>query len=358
MWDSLKRHFITSTDEILGIDIGTGSIKLAEVSWKKGQPLLRNIGFCPLPEAVVAEGTIMQEDTVVSLLRQLLATFPLQGQQVVASIGGRAMFAREILFPSMTITELKEAIQWDIEEYIPYPPDTYYYDCSIIEAPAPEATEMKVLLVASPTKAIDALVRTLKQCGLKVLAIDVEPLALYRTLERAENSLVIDMGAQLSQVTLFQQGSPVVIRNIPIGGQRFTDIVAQVLEVSMDEAEQLKQQHVSLLPPTTFKGELTALQQQISLLVAEFARDIRRTFEYYQIQNKQALIEHLFLTGGAAKIPFLQEHLAQQLEMTFVPYQPLQHLQIHPGLDPLHLEKQILQLGTAIGLALRGKDNS
>jgi len=178
-------------------------------------------------------------------------------------------------------------------------------------------------------------------------------LALYRIFTDAEKAMVIDIGALLSQVTVFQNGSPAVIRNIPIGGQNFTNVIMQTLKIEMSEAERIKQQQLILLNED-IGAEYSDVKHQLELLATEFARDIRRTAEYYQQQNSEAIIDKVFITGGGAKLGNLVEYLALQLDMSAVMHDPLIKLNIPTSFDKAHLAQVAPQLGTAIGLALRG----
>ena len=261
------------------------------------------------------------------------------------------MFARELVFPVMTMEELGVAIKWDLEKYIPYAPNSYYFDYSIVGQGNTE-TEIKVLLVAAPIDNINNIIDIINIVGLKIIAVDVEPLALYRIFTDAEKAMVIDIGALLSQVTVFQNGSPAVIRNIPIGGQNFTNVIMQTLKIGISEAEHIKQQQLILLQEDV-KTEYSEVKHQLELLATEFARDIRRTADYYQQQNKNAIIDKVFITGGGAKLGNLVQYLALQLDMSAVIHDPLAKLKIPASFDKTYLAQVAPQLGTAIGLALR-----
>lgn len=352
MWGKIKKVLLQESSNLLGIDIGTGAIKIVEIHWEKGQPVLKNFGIQELPPNVIEDGAIIDTQRMTELLGQLLANTHTKSKNVVVAVGGRIMFARELLFPTMTMTELGEAIKWDLEKHIPYAPNSYYYDYSIV-GEGTTKNEIKVLLVASQLENVQNLMTVINSVGLKLVAVDVEPLALYRVFTQAERAMVIDIGAFLSQVTVFQNGSPAVIRNIPIGGQSFSNVIRQTLQISFQEAEQLKQQEVFLLKENIDPSYLE-VQEQMQLLVDEFVRDIRRTAEYYQQENNSAIIDKILVTGGGAKLAHLVEYLSGHVEMPAMIYDPLIKLKIPATFDKRYLNELAPQLGTAIGLALRG----
>jgi len=355
MWGKIEKFLLRQSANLIGIDIGTGAIKIVEVIWEKGKPVLKNFGIKDLPPKIIEDGCIIDTERLTELLSQLLANTPTTTKNAVVAVGGRVMFARELLFPTMTMAELGEAIKWDLEKYIPYAPDTYYFDYSIVGKGKTD-NEVKVLLVASPMENVTNIMAVIKDVGLKLVAVDVEPLALYRIFTEAERSMVIDIGAFLSQVTVFQHGSPAVIRNIPIGGQNFSNVIMQTLEIPFSEAEQLKQQHLFLLPEDQEDREeqYSEVKHQMELLVGEFVRDIRRTAEYYQQENSDVVIDKILITGGGAKLGNLVNYLSTQVEFHAEIYDPLVKLSIPGTFDKKHLQQIAPQLGTAIGLALRG----
>jgi len=354
VWKKIEKFLLKKSADLIGIDIGTGSIKLVEIAWQKGRPVLKNFAIKELPANTIADGRIIDSQQLTQALRQVLATTHTYTKNVVVAVGGRIMFARELMFPTMTMEELGVAIKWDLEKYIPYAPNSYYYDYSIVGQGNSE-TEMKILLVAAPIDYVTNMINIIKSVGLSLIAVDVEALALYRIFADAEKAMVIDIGALLSQVTVFQNGSPAVIRNIPIGGQNFTNIIIQTLQVESKVAERIKQQQLILLREDV-ESEYREVKQQLELLATEFARDIRRTAEYFQQQNKDVIIDKVFITGGGAKLGNLVEYLALQLDMSAVMHDPFIKLKIPASFDVAHLAQVGPHLGTAIGLALRGGD--
>lgn len=352
IWKKFQNFLLKQSSNLIGIDIGTGAIKLVEINWEKGKPVLKNFAITHLPDKVIEDGRIIDSEQLTDLLHKLLANTHTSSKNAVVAMGGRVMFARELLFPTMTMAELGEAIKWDLEKYIPYAPNSYYFDYSIVGKGTTE-TEIKVLLVAAPLENVNMLMTIINNVGLKLVAVDVEPLALYRIFTAAEKALVIDIGACLSQVTVFQNGSPAVIRNIPIGGQNFSNVIMQTLDTSFAEAEQLKQKKIFLLQED-LEAEYLVVKQQMELLVGEFVRDIRRTAEYYQQENHDAIIDKIIITGGGAKLGNLLKCLTPQLDLATVISNPLEKLIIPANFDKQYLQQVAPQLGTAIGLALRG----
>ncbi|MEN6413522.1 MAG: type IV pilus assembly protein PilM [Veillonellales bacterium] len=340
--------------DAIGLDIGTSSIKLAEVVWQKERPLLKNLGIAALPEKLMGEGIFSDAGLLTELIRNLLATSGAVSSNVVAAIGSRSVFIREVLFPAMSAEELKEAVKWDMEKYVPYEPDSYYYDFAVV-GPGETELELKILLTAAPKENVNELVTVLKNCGLKPRAVDIEPLALLSTLSGADNAVIVDIGGMFSQVILFQQGSPVAARAIPLGGNRFTEVIRQSLELPFAEAEHLKQRQQGLLQRVDAAGkDASEIHQQMELLVNELAREVQRTIEYYRIQHKAAAVEKIFLAGGGARLANLAPYLAAQMDIPLTVHDPFGTVETAASFDRQYLTEIAPQYAVALGLALRG----
>ncbi|XEQ92607.1 Cell division protein FtsA [Sporomusa carbonis] len=352
--DKVARWLVRRPTNIVGIDIGSGAVKMAEVAIQQDTPLLKAVGIAELPENILEDGYVADIPALAGVLNRLLNTSGIGAQAAVMAVSGRNVFVREVMFPAMSYEELREAIKWDMEKYVPYDPDSYYYDFAIAGTGKTEL-EIKVLLVAAPNDLINGLVAAVKEAGCKPIAVEIEPLALQRTIPGAANCLVIDIGDSVSQIHVFQSGSPSITRPIPLGGRRFTEVIMSALDLEFTEAERLKQRQMGLLQRVDYEGERSFLHQQLFFVVEELAREVRRTYEYYQIQNREAIVEKIILTGGGAKLDNLAHHLAAQLEdIQVILHNPLAGIGISPSLDAGYVGEIDLRLAMPIGLALRG----
>ncbi len=351
----LQQWLTNGPASTVGLDIGSGVLKLAEIDWHKNLPLLKAVGLAALPDGVVRDGTILDRAVLAETLRQLLVTAGVTGTHAIISASGHAVFIRELIFPAMTTEELRQAIRWDLDKYIPSDADKYYFDFVVIGA-GKEPHEIRVLLAAAPQAMIDAIIAVCKESGLIPVAIDIEPLAVSRTLAAgAANSLVIDIGQKVCQLNILQDKCPVVSRLISLGGARYTDVVMRSLELDMHNAELIKKRQRGLLEAPENGGDLTYIHKQLLLIVEELGLEIRRTADYYQVQNREAVIANIILTGGGALLDNLAINLAAQLGGIEVRLNnPLSEIAISKSLDSEWLNSIAAQLTVAVGLALRG----
>jgi len=348
----LGNWLIKQPASAVGIDIGSSCVKAAEVSFGNRQKVLRAVGVLDLPKNVMEDGVITNAKALTEVIRQLLINSGIVSREVVVAVSGRLVFVREVMLPVMNQAEIKEAIKWDMEKYVPYEPGSYYYDFAVV-GPGNNELEIKVLLVAAPHELVNTLVNVIKQADCIPIAIDIEPLAIYRSLSDAKTAMIIDIGSQVSQLMLFQGASPAVSRFIPIGGLSFTEVIMRTLGLDYAEAERLKQRRHS--ENSDFEGKQLLIYQQFDLLVDELAREVRRTVEYYQAQNREAVFDKLYLTGGGAKLTNLPQYIAAKLGgVPVLLHNPLTAVTLSPGIDTHYLQDMALQFALSIGLAMRG----
>ncbi len=351
--EKIESFFFNDSYQAIGIDIGTDSLKIAEIYWRDGRPILRSTGIIDLPANIIEDGSITDSETLTELIRQVINVSGTTAKEVVMAVGGLNIFLREVMFPLMDESELREAIKWDMEKYIPFAPDSYFFDFAVIGT-ARSGLELKVLLAAAPQEIVNSVTDIVKNVGLQPVAVGAEPLAIIRTLAKAENSLIIDIGGQATQLIIFQNGSPSITRMIPIGGHHFTGIVMRSLELDYNEAEQLKKYQKGLLPQVDSPGEQSDLHLRMDNLVGELTREIRRTIEYYHTQNKEAVIDKMYLSGGGAKLDNIIQYIEKYLDRQVIMLDPLAGIDVAPSFDKKYLHDMASQLAVAIGLALGG----
>ena len=358
----IKQHFIGKSDKLLGLDIGTGFVKVAQVKFHGKQPILTHLGLVELPTEVVEDGYIVDKERLAATIRECVVASRAESKAVVVGLGGRNVFSREITMPAMPEVELAEAIKWGLEEYVPYPIDSFYYDFAVM-GPSEDGIKLQILLVAAPHAVVDPLIEAVTAAGLQLVAIETEALAMFRTLRdqgksrsSRDNCLILDLGAQLSQISIFQQGAPMFTRIIPLGGLQFTQVIMRTMELDFDEADQLKLQRIGLLQPIDYRGELSAAHPEFELLITELAREIRRTIDYYITQNNRAVIDRIYLAGGGANFENLLPHVSSQLDMTIELHNPLEFIKTASALEPRFIQNVGPQMAVAIGLAMRGDE--
>ena len=238
---------------VLGLDIGTSRIKFVEARGGRSGPIIVNVGMGMAPRDTIANGVIVDPDTLGAAVRQLLAEYGVRTRSVVSSVASQSsLVVRPIEVPRMSRDELKSTMQWEVDRHIPFAASEVVMSFEPLVAPEElpeEAQNMEVLLAVAQEDMIEAHVQTLFNAGLNPIALDVEPLSASRSLidiigqEGAYDRTyaLLNIGANTTDLSIFRPGGLMSFtRPIPIAGDSLTNAVAEALGYEFHEAERVK----------------------------------------------------------------------------------------------------------------------
>lgn len=237
---------------VLGIDIGSDATKMVELKLARGGvELVGGPVVFKTPPQTVQGGVIVEPQAVGGAIKERMGAF--STKKCICSVGGQSSLVVRISeMPKMSAADLKEAIQWELERQTTFPPDQVIYDYCVIERPdtPADAPNMEVLLAAAHEDLINAHVETLHAAGLQPVAIDIEPLALSRSIveiygeQYADQTVaVVNLGNTLADIAIIRRGLLSFVRSIPTAGESLTRAISQAFVVDTDEAERIKRQH-------------------------------------------------------------------------------------------------------------------
>lgn len=235
-------------NSVLGVDIGSRSIKIAEVKNQGKEAVVTAIGMIGTPEGAVDHTGVYNADAVGAALKQLISESGASTAAAVVSIAGQAsVLVRTLEVPRMNSTELKEHMQWEINRNIPFAESTVVSDYKPLDDGDPNSANMDVVMAIAPQSAVDTLIACLKKAGKTAHAIDVEPLGLARSLTTSYDDLyggqtvcVVDVGHKTTSINIYKDGKLLMPRQVPVGGENFTRAISDQLGVGSEEAESMK----------------------------------------------------------------------------------------------------------------------
>ncbi len=245
-----------SGGSFVGLDIGSQTIKVVEVTGSGSGLRVTAFGIDKTPLGTISQGVVSDPKTLGAAIKALLnkSGVKARGKCVSAASGAAAVVVRVIEVPKMSLSELAETMKWEVERHIPFSATDVEMSYQKIDDPAVDADEanpnMEVLLACAQRDMVFAHLETLKAAGLTPVAIDVEPLAVGRALInlssqglKDKNVVVVNLGASMTDVGIFKQATLRFPRTIPLGGDNFTQAVADRLGLPMDVAEDEKKQN-------------------------------------------------------------------------------------------------------------------
>lgn len=293
----------------IGIDIGAASVKVVELAPIGGNKW-KLLTAASMPS--VEGGVIPGKDNLPALsqaIKKLLAEASIRSKRVVAALPEEQISTHIVEMPLMSDAEIEQALQWQVEQYIPIPADKAVWSHEIISRSTPSG-EVEVLLVAAARSLVEAYTQVLEQAGLEVVALESELMATARAeLDRnAGLSLVVDIGARSTDVGLVRTGRLLFARTIATAGDAFTRAIESSLGLDRMVAEQYK--NVYGFSSTHLEGKLLEAMKPVLAIIAA---EIRKTIDFYVSKHVGESVKMVTLSGGVAALPDVVSILSGQL---------------------------------------------
>ena len=344
--------FLSNKKEIVGVDIGSSSVKAIQLKEQKGTWHLQNIGLVPLPPEAIVDNTLMDSSSVVEATRNLLKSLGVKAKEVTSSVSGNSIIIRKILLPTMTQEELDDQIQWEADQYIPFDINDVHIDFQILSPDDRDPSKMSVLLAASKKDIVNDYVAVFNEAGLKLAVMDVDAFAVQNAFELnydvdpEEVSALINIGASIMNINIVKGGFSLFTRDVQMGGNLYTEEIQKQFSVRTDEAERIKLTH------EIQDGE--RLQTVIGRINETLAMEIRRSLDFYNSTATDGKIDKVFLSGGCAKIPLLTDAISERLGLPVEIINPFQKIVCNEKeFDPDYLQEMGPMVTVAVGLAIR-----
>lgn len=346
----------------LGLDIGSSSIKLAELKLTKKGYRLVNLGEAFLPEDAIVNKIIVDPDTVIEAIMGLMSDLNLKSRNVAISISGNSINIKKVSMPVMDDKELREAIPWEIEQYIPQSIDDVHYDYEILPGENAEGN-IDVLIVAAKRDIADTYVDIVTEAGLNPVIFDVDVFALENmyelnyigleddTFSESDEVLALtNIGASVTNVNILKGGVSIFTRDITTGGAQLTEMVRNEFKVDYGEAERIKY--------TIGTGDSDPNLDRIARNFTEtVTAEIKRTVDFFSKTLWKDSISKIVLSGGSSKVPYFPETLEESIGSPVEMANPFRVIEFsEKDFDPEYITDIAPKMGVVIGLALRRLD--
>ena len=340
-------------DHLIGLDIGSGSIKAAEIVETKHGGTLKNFGIIDLAHGAIEEGTINNPETVAESLQQLFKSSGFNENNVAVSIGGYSVIVKKIVVQTMAEEKLQETIHFEAEQYIPFDISDVNLDFQILGESESNPNQMNVFLVAAKKEMLDDYINLMNLAGLNPCIIDVESFALQNSFEASydaqnQDVALIDIGASKTSLNILKNAASVFMRDVSLGCGQINQKIMSLIECSFEEAEQLKYGNTpDKLSPDDLKGI-------VSSVVADWCTEIRRALDFFYSTYPDDQIKRIVLSGGGANIAEFRKLLATEASTEVEIINPFQNFHIeNKKLDDAFIKQVAPQAAICMGLAMR-----
>lgn len=333
----------------IGLDIGSGFIKLVEVSHAGDQPEVVRVAMRPLLPDAIVEGEIMDPGLVADTVRGLAQEVGLKKKDVVTAVGGHDVIIKKIEMDRMKEAEARQVIRWEAEQHVPFDIKSVELDFQILD-PESEGLQMQVLLVAAKRELVENKVSLILDSGLDPRVIDVDAFALHNAFEHnypeAMEGIValVNVGHEMTNVNILEDGVPILTRDIPFGSRKVREDLQRERGLTAEQAEEVVQG----------REPMDDLDQFVQQSADEVAVGVERAAAFLMTQHSDAGLGRMFLSGGGSRIPGMAEALGSRMGVETQVVNPFERVPVASD-APLNLvlDEAGPMLLLPLGLALR-----
>ncbi|MBI2075248.1 MAG: type IV pilus assembly protein PilM [Candidatus Harrisonbacteria bacterium] len=355
MFQFIKNIFGDRT--YLGVDIGTTSLKIAEVRRGKNGAELLNYGYLESFDYLERANQAFQTSTlklneggIAKFIRALMKQSGIPAHPVIASLPSFSSFSTLIEVPQLSERELAESMQLQAKQYVPMPISEVKLDWQKVGERRDEkgALLQQILLISVPNEVVARYQKIFSLAGLSLLALEVEGLSLARsaTMGTAGPALVMDIGARSTTIVVAENGFMKFAGQTDFAGATLTQTVATGLKLGNRRAEEMKR-HRGLTGAAGEYELFTLLQPMVDVIINEGMR-VRKNYETLY----KTAVTRIILAGGGANLPGLHRYIAKETGLPVSHAAPFERVAYPISMAPL-----LTGLGpifaVAIGLGLK-----
>jgi type IV pilus assembly protein PilM len=339
---------------VIGLDIGSSSIKLVELTEGKASYKLQNLGISTLPPEAIVDGALMDSVTIIDTIRDLIATSKVKTKDVVTSVSGQSVIVKKIQLPYMTDAELEESIKWEAERHIPFDINDVNIDFQTCGANPENAEVMDVVLVAAKKDIINDYVSVIMEAGLNPIIIDIDAFALENMLAinyevgKEEVVAIANVGASTTNINILKNNVTGFTRDIFKGGDQITEDIQRQLHVDYEEAEKIK------VGSKVDVNSRSIVQNLLKTTSESLAVEIRNSLDFFQSSATYEKISKLYLSGGGSKMKDFDIILQQEIGIPVEVVNPFNRIEYNDkNFDIEYLREIGPIMAVGVGLASR-----
>ncbi|NQT32928.1 MAG: type IV pilus assembly protein PilM [Candidatus Omnitrophica bacterium] len=332
-------------EEKVGLDIGSYSVKVVSADTGPGENTLTayNIKNIPVGEKKIKVG---------DLVREALDEIDIHPKEVNLSISGPDVIVRFIDLPKMSKDQLKSALSFEAEKYIPFNISEVVLDFLIL-GDAPEEGQMRVLLAAVKREAVSGMVEMIESLGMTINLIDTDPFAIFNAFSGTNPELgdqkkgiaFLDLGHSKTNILISIGNVPCFMRQIQIGGRDIDEAIAKNMSIPVEKAMELRLGGAK-------EKDSEAVKNTMMLILDELVKEMHLSYGYFE-NRYNAKVEDVYCSGGMAYQEGVLDYLSEKLGLSAMKWNPVDSINLSENISKEDIDSVALQLAVSIGLVLR-----
>ncbi|MEA3249687.1 MAG: type IV pilus assembly protein PilM [Patescibacteria group bacterium] len=352
----------------LGIDFGSGGIKLVELKSEKGRAKLFTYAFTERMPGAEPLNLVDAPEEAADLLKKMLAKAKVTTSRAITGLPVASVFSSVVTVPRGNEKEINDAARWQAKKLIPVPLDEMQLDFKPINGYGKKAKKEKktggkgkgdeekktvqVLITGASKAMIEKYIKVFGRTGLDLASLETETLALIRSLVGKDRSttMLVDIGASRTNIIIVENGIPYVTRSVDMGGVSLTRAMAKTLSMDLKGAEEMKTDIKSVSTLYPGEGMPKIFEKTMAPMVTELQYSIN-LYTGQAAEGEEKGVEKIILTGGTAALPALAGYFSGQLNMKVYVGDPWARVAYPGDLRPV-LDEIGTRFSVAVGLAM------
>ena len=336
----------------IAVDIGSSTIKLLEVRGKAGEVVAQAMAVVPTPSTAIQNNMVVEVDQVAALIREAWSHHGFRAEKAITAVPGPAVIIKRISLPAQSEKELEATILVEAGNFIPEDLENVNLDYQITDY-LDEGRRMDVVLVAAKKDIVGSYSETLQVAGLQPIVVDVDYFALENMFELSYEAppdravALVNIGARFSAINILKNGRSTFTGDVPVGGRDITESLMRDLGISFEDAEALKAGQAA--DPELMEHASGVLEAAGAAVMDE----IHHALSFFWTAATDETIDHIYLSGGGARMPGLAEQLAERVGAPVEVANPFVHLSLGEHVDRQAALQRAPEFGVAVGLATR-----
>ncbi len=304
----------------IGLDIGTSSVRAAELALRSSGPELVHFGQIALPEGALRDGEVVDGPAVTAAIRELWSGVKFSHKKVTVGVANPRVVVRQVEVPYLKGGELRKALPMLVGDQVPIDIDQAVLDFAALEEihTSDGARSLSGLLVAGVEEMIVRTVDAVMAAGLNPTVVDLNSFAVLRAIAttpglglNARPEAVVDIGADLTNIVVHENGIPRFVRILLSGGRQVSHALVEDLGLTLIDAEQTKREIGLAEGP----GPVAPAARSMSRAALELIEEIRGSLDYYSATSSNGSVTRVVLSGGGARLRGFPERLSERLRV-------------------------------------------
>ena len=334
---------------MVGIDIGSSSVKLVELRESGGSFRLENAGESLLPGGSIVDKAVSRKDVVSAVVSNLVSDLGVKAKKAVIGVSGKAVAAKAVTVPGASMRGNMKKLAGDLVRlHLFREVDKVNYSCVSLASREREPEGIRLLLAASPKKTVSGYRKSVSSAGLRAEVVDMDAMALSNAYVSArgdvsEKTAIVNVGASVTSVNVSRDGAPFFVRDVPLGGWEITRSLMEKFDITYEEAERIKYSVGGY-------GKYDEAAGLVEKFVVRVASEIKTVLD-----EAGGGARRLVLCGGSARLPALADSLEEAAGVPVEVFNPFGGIAFSDSsFDPEYLEYLGPKMAVAVGLAARG----